>query len=103
MRGLRAYSDFEYEFRMALINRKLSGIETCFLMADEAHSHVSSSLIRELARWKMTLPDFVVCRELLQRARLRRRAFRLLVLFHARDRPARPLLLQPDSISGSLH
>jgi pantetheine-phosphate adenylyltransferase len=44
---------------MALINRKLSGIETSFLMADEKHSHISSTLIRELAKWKTTLPGFV--------------------------------------------
>ena len=41
-------ADFEYEFRMALINRKLTGIETSFLMADERMSFVSSSLIREV-------------------------------------------------------
>jgi len=60
VRGLRAYSDFEYEFRMALINRRLTGVETCFLMAAESNSHISSTLIRELARWKKTLPGFVV-------------------------------------------
>jgi hypothetical protein len=59
VRGLRAYSDFEYEFRMALVNRKLIGIETSFLMADEKHSHISSSLIRELAHFGKTLPEFV--------------------------------------------
>lgn len=59
VRGLRAFSDFEYEFRMALANRKLSGIETVFLMADEKHSHISSSLIRELAYHKSRLTEFV--------------------------------------------
>ncbi len=59
VRGLRAYSDFEYEFRMALVNRKLIGIETSFLMADEKNSHISSSLIRELAHFGKTLPEFV--------------------------------------------
>jgi len=59
LRGLRAFSDFEMEFRMALANRKLSGIETVFLMADEKLSHVSSSLIRELSSFKHRLHDFV--------------------------------------------
>jgi pantetheine-phosphate adenylyltransferase len=60
VRGLRAFSDFEFEFRMALINRKLSGIETAFLMADERMSHISSTVIREMAKSKVTLPGFVV-------------------------------------------
>lgn len=59
LRGLRAFSDFEAEFRMALANRKLSGIETAFLMADERTSHISSSLIRELGHFKSRLHDFV--------------------------------------------
>lgn len=59
VRGLRAFSDFEYEFRMALINRKLTGIETSFLMADERMSFVSSSLIREVAAFGKMLPNFV--------------------------------------------
>jgi pantetheine-phosphate adenylyltransferase len=48
IRGLRAYSDFEGEFRMALVNRQISGLETLFLMANEAQTHISSSLIRQL-------------------------------------------------------
>jgi pantetheine-phosphate adenylyltransferase len=59
IRGLRAFSDFEYEFRMALTNRHLSGIETVFLMADERVGHISSTLIRELGRYKHRLHDFV--------------------------------------------
>ena len=59
IRGLRAFSDFEYEFRMALANRRLSGIETAFMMADERVGHISSSLIRELGRYKSRLHDFV--------------------------------------------
>jgi pantetheine-phosphate adenylyltransferase len=59
IRGLRAFSDFEYEFRMALTNRRLSGIETVFLMADERVGHISSTLIRELGRFKSRLHDFV--------------------------------------------
>ncbi len=59
IRGLRAFSDFEYEFQMALANRRLSGIETLFLMADERHTQISSSLIREIAHFKGPLRDFV--------------------------------------------
>ena len=59
IRGLRAFSDFEYEFRMALANRKMSGIETVFLMSDGNYSHISSSLIREIASFGHTLCDFV--------------------------------------------
>jgi pantetheine-phosphate adenylyltransferase len=59
LRGLRAFSDFEYEARMALANRCLSGIETVFLMADEKVGHISSTLIRELGRFKSRLHDFV--------------------------------------------
>ncbi len=50
IRGLRAYSDFEYEFQMALTNRKLEPeIETLFMMPKEIHSYVSSSTVREVA------------------------------------------------------
>ncbi|HSW86080.1 MAG TPA: pantetheine-phosphate adenylyltransferase [Rhabdochlamydiaceae bacterium] len=59
LRGLRAYSDFEYEFRMALANRKIGNIETVFLMPDERQGHISSTLIRELALYKTRLHDFV--------------------------------------------
>ncbi len=59
IRGLRAFSDFEYEARMALANRKLSKIETVFLMADEKVGHISSTLIRELSKFKYRLHDFV--------------------------------------------
>ena len=51
LRGLRAVSDFEYEFQMAAMNRKLNPeMETMFLMPDEKYSYVSSSLVREIAR-----------------------------------------------------
>ncbi len=50
VRGLRAVSDFEYEFQMALMNRRLAdGIETVFLMADEHQIYTSSRLIKEVA------------------------------------------------------
>lgn len=49
LRGLRAFSDFEYEFQMALANRKLAPeIEMIFLMPKETHSYISSSTVREI-------------------------------------------------------
>jgi len=51
LRGLRTVSDFEYEFQMALTNRRLSSdIETVFIMAEEHVSYFSSSLVREIAK-----------------------------------------------------
>lgn len=60
IRGLRAYSDFEYEFQMALTNRKLAPeIETLFMMPNEIHSYVSSSTVREVARLGGDIGQFV--------------------------------------------
>ncbi|OGX04756.1 MAG: pantetheine-phosphate adenylyltransferase [Omnitrophica bacterium RIFCSPLOWO2_12_FULL_50_11] len=60
IRGVRATSDFEYEFQMALTNRKLSGhIDTLFLMPSEKHFYLSSRLIKEIARWGGDVSDFV--------------------------------------------
>lgn len=60
VRGLRAYSDFEYEFQMALTNRKLAPeIETIFMMPKEIHSYVSSSIVREVAALGGNIRDFV--------------------------------------------
>jgi pantetheine-phosphate adenylyltransferase len=51
VRGLRALSDFEYEFQMALMNRRLEpGVETVFMMPSEAYSYVSSRLVKEVAQ-----------------------------------------------------
>ncbi len=51
IRGLRAISDFEYEFQIALMNRKLwHGIDTVFLMPDDKYTYLSSSIVREIAR-----------------------------------------------------
>lgn len=50
IRGLRAVSDFEYEFQMALVNRKLSeDLSTVFLMPHEQYTHLNSSIVREVA------------------------------------------------------
>ena len=60
IRGLRAYSDFEYEFQMALTNRKLAAeIETVFMMPKEIHSYVSSSTVREVAGLGGDTSEFV--------------------------------------------
>lgn len=64
VRGLRAISDFEYEFQMSLTNTKLNPeITTIFLMPNEKFSYLNSSLVRELASYdanvKEFLPDFV--------------------------------------------
>ncbi|MCS7214224.1 MAG: pantetheine-phosphate adenylyltransferase [Candidatus Calescibacterium sp.] len=51
LRGLRTVSDFEFEFQMALTNRKIdSSIETVFIMAEDHVSYFSSSLVREIAK-----------------------------------------------------
>jgi len=50
LRGIRAISDYEYELQMALMNRRLHPeIETVFLMASEAHSFISSRIVKEVA------------------------------------------------------
>ncbi len=60
IRGLRAFSDFEYEFQMALTNRKLApDIETMFLMPNEDYSYVSSSMVREIAMLGGDVDKFV--------------------------------------------
>ena len=60
MRGLRAVSDFEYEFQMARMNRQLSpGIETIFLAPDVRYSFLSASLVREIASLGGNIDDMV--------------------------------------------
>jgi pantetheine-phosphate adenylyltransferase len=50
VRGLRATADFEYEFQMAMVNRRLSDqVDTVFLMTKWEHSYLSSSIVREVA------------------------------------------------------
>lgn len=51
VKGLRGGTDFSYELPMALMNRHLTGLETLFLPADPAYTHISSSLVREVARF----------------------------------------------------
>ncbi len=60
IRGLRAVSDFEYEFQMALMNRKLaSDIATIFLMPHEKYTYLNSSIVRNLASLNSDVSDFV--------------------------------------------
>lgn len=60
IRGLRAISDFEFEFQMALMNRKLaSEIATIFLMPHEKYTYLNSSIVRNLASLKGDVSDFV--------------------------------------------
>lgn len=58
--GLRAVSDFEYEFQMALTNRKLAGtIDTIFLVPHEKYTYLNSSIVREVARLGGDVSGFV--------------------------------------------
>ena len=60
IRGLRAVSDFEYEFQMAQMNRELwSGAETLFLMPDQKYAFLSASLVREVSRHGGDVSRFV--------------------------------------------
>src|SRR5438445_2718888 len=60
IRGLRAVSDFEFEFQMALMNRKLeAGVETIFLMPKEEYNSLSSRIIKEIARLGGDVSSFV--------------------------------------------
>ena len=60
IRGLRMVSDFEYEFQMALTNRRLaSDVETVFLMPSEKYSFLSSALLKETSLWGADISSFV--------------------------------------------
>lgn len=60
IRGLRAVTDFEYEFQIALMNRKLApSVSTVFLMPHERYTYLSSSIIREVARHQQDISEFV--------------------------------------------
>lgn len=74
VKGLRAASDFEYEFQMNLINKKINpDLETMFLTANEKYTFLSSSVVREMARYGADLNGFVPCEiieEIEQKAQL---------------------------------
>lgn len=60
IRGIRAISDFEFEFQIALMNRKLdSNIHTIFLLPNEKYTYLNSSIVRELARYGKDVSEFV--------------------------------------------
>jgi len=60
VRGVRQISDFEYEFRMALTNKRLAPeVDTIFLMPDEEFTFISASLVKEIAYWGGDLSSFV--------------------------------------------
>jgi pantetheine-phosphate adenylyltransferase len=60
VRGIRAVSDFEFEFAMALMNRKISeGIETVFLMPNQSYTYLSSRLVKEVALLGGNVDDLV--------------------------------------------
>ncbi|HYF02059.1 MAG TPA: pantetheine-phosphate adenylyltransferase [Patescibacteria group bacterium] len=60
IRGVRAVTDFEYEFQIALMNRKLEPeICTLFLMPNEKYSYLNSTIVRELARYHQDISEFV--------------------------------------------
>ncbi len=60
IRGLRALSDFEFEFNMALMNRHLDPeIETIFVMPNESYSYTSSNLVKQVARYGGDVSHFV--------------------------------------------
>ena len=60
VKGLRAVSDFENEFQMALINRKINpDLDTMFLTADSEYMYMSSSIVKELGSYGVDLSDFL--------------------------------------------
>lgn len=60
IRGLRAITDFEYEFQMALMNRRLAGdIVTLFLMPNEKYTYLNSTIVKEVAKFNGDVSSFV--------------------------------------------
>lgn len=59
LRGIRSVNDFEYEKNIADVNRKISGIETFVLFTEPEHTHISSSIVRELLYYGKSVDDFV--------------------------------------------
>jgi pantetheine-phosphate adenylyltransferase len=72
VKGLRAVTDFEYELQMAQMNHKLAEVETLFMVATPSHSFLSSSLVKEIARFGGDVDAFVpreVARKMKERFR----------------------------------
>ena len=60
VKGLRAGSDFEYEFQMAMINHKINpDLDTMFLTAEQQYTYLSSSMVKELGHYNVDLTDFL--------------------------------------------
>ena len=60
IKGMRAVSDYEREFQIALVNRKLDpGIETLLMLSSEKYTYLSSSVVKEMARYGADLETFV--------------------------------------------
>lgn len=59
LRGIRSVNDFEYEKNIADVNRKISGIETFILFTEPEHTHISSSIVRELLYYGKDVAGFV--------------------------------------------
>ena len=59
LRGIRTVNDFEYEKTIADVNRKLTGIETFILFTEPEHTHISSSIVRELLRYGKDISQLV--------------------------------------------
>jgi pantetheine-phosphate adenylyltransferase len=72
IKGLRAVSDFEYEFQMALLNNKLSpAVETLFMMTSAQYSYLSSSAVKQVAMFGGCIKDLVpdaILKEVVKRA-----------------------------------
>jgi pantetheine-phosphate adenylyltransferase len=73
IRGIRAISDFEFEFQIALMNRKIEpDIHTIFLLPNEKYTYLNSSIVKELAKYNEDVSDFVptiVAQELVKKFR----------------------------------
>lgn len=76
VKGLRAVSDFESEFQMAIINNKLNhNLETVFLTSSEKYTYISSSVVKEMARYGTDLKEFVpieILNDVIERSKNRR-------------------------------
>ncbi|MDR1357581.1 MAG: pantetheine-phosphate adenylyltransferase [Tannerellaceae bacterium] len=59
LRGIRTVNDFEYEKNIADVNRQLNGIETFILFTEPEHTHISSSIVRELLRYGKDISAFI--------------------------------------------
>ncbi len=59
LRGIRSVNDFEYEKNIADVNRKIAGIETFVLFTEPEHTHISSSIVRELLTYGKHINEFV--------------------------------------------